>query len=489
MLILFCASLIAGAALFHSFSFSLETIGYISFVSALSFCLLLRKKRAVVLGIALGATILLGALRFWIIPAKEIPLGNRAFTGVVKTVDERLDKTLLNVQVDPSADSGQVAIQVTLREKQNFLPGDKISVRGKVELPEDFITDTGRIFDYDQYLSSKGIEAVVGFGQVVKLQNGKISFTRTATKLRFWIAEILGLYIRFPVDGIVSGMLVGFQGGIPRYLSDIFRNTGTLHTLVLSGYNITVLAGFLGLLFRRLPFRIKTILIGLGIASLVFVSGAGVAAVRAGIMGGIALFAGVSLQSYQAFRALLVSLLFFFFVSPTTIFVDPGFHLSFLATAFIILLLPKLNEMLTWIPIYKRLNLRELLILAFGLPLFMIPYTMYFSGIFPIVSPIANIFLVPIIPILMLGGLAVIVFSFFPFLATVIGSVTSFIGFVSISVLTFFNTLPKWNTPAIPGWGVTLIYGGLFIIIFWKTIGVYVVQLRKALQTQTNSHS
>lgn len=488
MLVLFCISLIIGATLYNILHVSILNISLISVLWGGFFCLVFRNKRAIVLGLALGATVLLGALRFWMIEPHSIPLGNQALTGVIRNVDERLDKTLVTVHIDPSTSSGQANIQVALRDKQKLLPRDSVSVRGKVELPEDFLTETGRTFDYDEYLASKGIDAVIGFGQIVKIEEGKFSFNRVATIIRFWIAEVLGSYITFPVDGIVGGMLVGFQGGIPKYLSDIFRYTGTLHTLVLSGFNITVLAGFLGLLLRRFPFRVKTILIAIGITILVIVSGAGVAAVRAGIMGSIALFAGMSLQTYKVFRALLLSFLFFFFTSPQTIFVDPGFHLSFLATVFIILLLPILNEKIKLIPIYKKLNLRELLILAIGLPIFMLPYTMYFSGLFPVVSPVANIFLVPIIPILMLGGLVVVLTSFIPFLPVAIGSVTSFIGMITIKVLTFLNTFPQWHTPPLSGWGVALFYGVLFVLIFRKSIMKYFEHLQNTFQPQTSSH-
>lgn len=483
MLILFCISLVLGASLFYSFHLSLGVVGIVSVLWGVLFCFVIRGRKSILLGLALGTTIMLGGLRMWMIPVHEVPLGNQAFTGVVKTVDERLDKTLLVVRIDKS----DTNIQVTLREKQDLLPGDKVSVRGKVELPEDFVTETGRVFDYDQYLNSKGVDAVVGFGQVVKVESGRFSLTKVATQVRSWIAKTLALHINFPVDGIVAGMLVGFQGGIPKYLSDIFRNTGTLHTLVLSGYNITVLAGFLGLLLRRLPFRTKTVLIAVGIAGLVLVSGAGVAAVRAGIMGSIALFAGMTLQNYQALRALLLSALLFFFISPTTIFVDPGFHLSFLATFFIVMILPLLSQGFTFIS--NKFNIRELIILAVGLPIFMLPYMMYFSGLFPFVSPIANIFLVPIIPMLMLGGLIVITLSFIPFLASIIGGVASVVGVVTIKVLTFFALLPQWQTPFISGLYVALIYAILFAIIFRKQIFIYLGHLRSIFQQLPNSHS
>lgn len=485
MLILFCISLIFGATLYSVLHLSLGSIALVSALYGAFFCLLIREKKVFILGLALACAVVLGALRFWAVPEASVELGSRAFTGIIKTVDERLDKTLLVVRSD---DEG-ADIQVTLREKQSLLPGDHISVRGNIEQAKDFVTDTGRVFDYDRYLAGKGIDAVIQRGQVVFLEKGHFSITRTTTTIRMWIAELLATHINFPVDGIVAGMLVGFQGALPKDILDMFRVTGTLHTLVLSGYNITMLAGFLGLLFRRLPFRIKSSLIGLGIVILVFISGAGVAAVRAGIMGSIALFAGMSLQTYSAFRALLLSFVFFFLVSPSTIFVDPGFHLSFLATLFMIVLLPILLEKFSWIPEKGKVNIRELLVLACGVPIFMLPYTMYFSGLFPVVSPIANIILVPVIPILMFGGLCVTVLSFIPLLANLIGGIVGVIGTLTIKVLSLLSALPQWNTPPLSGWGVTMIYGVFFVIVFRKEIISYLVQLRNSFQKPSSLSS
>lgn len=481
MLILFCTSLLLGASLFYSFHLSIDVIGIISIFYGALFCFVFCNRRSILLAVALAASVILGALRIWMIPEHQITLGKQAFIGKVKSVDERLDKTLLVVRKEES----DINIQVTLREKQEILPGDKISVRGNIELPEDFLTETGRTFDYDHYLESRGIEAVVGFGQVVKIDTGKLSFVRIATSIRSFIASSLSSSINFPVDGIVSGMLVGFQGGIPKYLSDIFRKTGTLHTLVLSGYNITVLAGFLGLILRRLPFRIKNIFIGVGIATLVLISGAGVAALRAGIMGVLSLWASSSLSSYNVLRALFISGLFFFFVSPLTIFVDPGFHLSFLATLFIITLLPILDKKLSFIP-KNKLNLREILILAIGLPIFMLPYMMYFSGLFPLVSPLANIFLIPVIPTLMFLGLLVVLFSFIPVISNFFGIIASFVGLIAIKVLNFFAGFSVWQTPALSGWWVTFAYCILFLVVFRKDISNYFGHLRSIFQRQTN---
>lgn len=480
MLILFCISLSIGAVLYYQFGYSLGEVLIVGALWGALFCIVFRSKRALILGLALCATVLLGALRFWVIDPAQPPLGNHALTGTVRRVDARLDKTLIVVR--PDGDKSQ--IQITTYDPIVVLPGDRISFRGTIVLPEDFVTETGRVFDYDGYLESRGVDAVMYRAQITNNELKTISpflfIVRQATYIRHWIGETLARYIMFPVDGIVAGMLVGFQGSLPKYLSDIFRTTGTLHTLVLSGYNITILAGFLGLLFRRFPFKVKTLAIFLGIIGLVCISGAGVAAVRAGIMGSIALLAGATLNTYNVFRALVLAFLFFFFTNPITLFVDPGFHLSFLATFFIIALLPLLKEKITWIPEWKKIQGRELFLLSVGLPLFILPYLMYFSGLFPFVSPLTNIVMVPIIPLLMIGGIMVIVVSPIPFLAGSIGALTGIVGSITIVILSFFARFPQWNTPPLSGWGVVLVYSLIIFLVFRNTITKYYYELKNS---------
>ena len=98
---------------------------------------------------------------------------------------------------------------------------------------------------------------------------------------------------------------------------------------------------------------------------------------------------------------------------------------------------------------------------------------MYFSGLFPIVSPIANIILVPVIPILMFGGLCVVALSFIPFLANLIGGIVGVIGTLAIKILDILSLLPQWSTPPLSGWGVTTIYLVFFVLIFRKEIISY----------------
>jgi hypothetical protein len=203
-------------------------------------------------------------------------------------------------------------------------------------------------------------------------------------------------------------------------------------------------------------------------------------------MGGIAVFAGLSIRTYQPVRALTVAYLLFFFLSPTTIFVDPGFHLSFLATLFMILVLPKVELLFCFIPQTKHVDVRELLVLAVSAPLFMLPYMMYFSGSFPLSAPIANILFALVTPIVMIIGIVLVAFAWITPLAGVIGILLSALGNVVLWFLRWCEAMYIWHTPSISWWGVSLIYVGVIGLIFRRELTLFVSQQYRALRRMPN---
>lgn len=469
-----------GAMLYRVGEFSLYTIGYVGLVLAVVCMIVLRSRQGIIVGLLAGCVLCLGALAVWRAdePLSGKIFGNRAFDARVVSVDRRLERTNIAV-VDTEYEQ---KLQLVVRDSNTLLPGDKVTVRGEVERPEDFTTDTGRVFEYRAYLESKGIVGLVQNPIIGPVTDTELSITRIPTRIRYAIADIFSAHVSFPFDGVLGGMIVGYQGGLPSSIQDLFRNTGVLHVLVLSGYNITLLAGFLAILLKGLPFRARNIVTIVAIILLVLISGAGVASVRAGIMGAIAVLAGLSIRTYNAVRALTVAYLIFFFIRPTTIFVDPGFHLSFLATLFMIVVLPKVETLFGWIPQTDHINLRELLMLAVSAPLFMLPYMMYFSGMFPLASPLANILFALVTPIVMIAGIILITLSWITPLASMIGVLLSGFGNFVLWFLRWCETMYIWQTPSISWWGVSLIYIAVLVIIFRRELTLFVLQWYRALR-------
>ncbi|MDB5188602.1 MAG: internalization-related competence protein ComEC/Rec2, competence protein ComEC protein [Candidatus Nomurabacteria bacterium] len=462
MIELITVVLLAGAVLYHSIGIPLVGMAIISALTSAFFFIYFLSRKGLVTGLLIGIVLFLGAVTFWYHSntVTQTFFADRIITGTIKSVDRRLDKTLLVVR-DRQFDQ---LIQVTIHSQNNFLPGDTVKVYGTLQSPQDFMTNTGRLFGYHDYLQSKGIVAIVPIASVTLVSSGNFSLTRFATTLRFHIADIFTRYISFPIDGLAAGMLVGYQGGVPAGIQDLFRTTGVLHVLVLSGENITLLALFLSIILKPLPFKLRSFLTGAAIILIVLISGAGVAAIRAGVMGIIALTGGLVRRSYVPLRALTLSIIFFFFLSPETLFTDPGFHLSVLATIFMIVVVPKIEPLFYWLP--EAYHLRELVILAIGVPIFMLPYTMYFSGLVPSASPLANIVMAIITPFMMLGGAIVLACSWISPIAQIVGTTVSFVGDVILKLLAFLNTWPQLNTPPLAWWGVIAIYMIFFSLVF-----------------------
>ena len=90
-----------------------------------------------------------------------------------------------------------------------------------------------------------------------------------------------------PMAGIVSGMLLGSAGDMSEQIEDAFRRSGTAHILVISGWNITIVASLCQSMTRLIRGgRTMQLLLPLTIiATYVCFTGASAAVIRAGVMG------------------------------------------------------------------------------------------------------------------------------------------------------------------------------------------------------------
>lgn len=485
MIIIVSLLLTIGAALFYIGAISFQVILLGSSVFAFLVFLYFRTIRAGIFCVSIVFFVCMGALILKV-SIRDVPFsffGTHTISGVIKSVDRRLDSSVLIVEESET----KLAIRVSLPSVTPYLPGDTVSLSGDILPPEDFITDTERIFPYQKFLEAKKVYGVVRSPKEIQIVSEKITPTRLATKVRFFVADTFAAYVSFPYDGIVSGMLVGYQGGIPKNIETLFRETGTIHVLVLSGYNIMLLAGACMLVLKRVPYTLRFFLTICAITFLVMVSGSGVAAVRAGIMGSLSLFAGLLFRQYDPIRALFLCFIFFFFWSPVSIFVDPGLHLSFLATFCMLAVVPKIESLVSFIPKTKFLDIRELTVLSLTLPFVMLPYTLYFAGFVSLSTIIANMLLSVVIPIVMILGGIIFISSCIPVVAMVFGVLLSTILSFVVKVLSVFSLLPTQNTPAFSAWSVLCIYILFFGLFFRKEIFSFMQHLQKSFRQLPSS--
>jgi len=144
-------------------------------------------------------------------------------------------------------------------------------------------------------------------------------------------------------------------------------------------------------LWRKQAFYLSIFLIAL----YVLMIGTPASAVRAGIMGGILLTSQYLGRLSSAVRAVVFAATIMLFFNPLLLKLDVGFQLSFLAVLGIIYLQPRFLEWFKRIPDPKNLPLKTTLATTLSAQIFALPVLIYNFGYVPLVSPLANILIVP----------------------------------------------------------------------------------------------
>ncbi|MEA3460187.1 MAG: ComEC/Rec2 family competence protein, partial [Chloroflexota bacterium] len=199
-------------------------------------------------------------------------------------------------------------------------------------------------FSYREYLARRGIYSLLRRPWITLLARGRgnslydalFAFKRRAQVV---IAHILPE----PQAALLTGILLGVETGIPASLMDDFNATSTTHIIVISGFNIAIIAGLLAGLASRLLGRRRAVLPAMaGIALYTVLVGASAAVVRAAIMGSLYLLAVYYGRQGEALTSLVASAMLMTIINPLLLW-DVGFQLSFAATMGLILYTPPLQ--------------------------------------------------------------------------------------------------------------------------------------------------
>ena len=145
----------------------------------------------------------------------------------------------------------------------------------------------------------------------------------------------------------VTGQLATDNSGD---LLQLFRIVGLIHIVVLSGYNMTVVADGVARLFRFLSLRSRTVVGTVLIILFSLMVGGGATVIRAAIMTILALIARTLGRVADAGRLLFIAGIIMLLENPRILLGDPSFQLSFLATLGLIYLSPLVEKRLMWIP-------------------------------------------------------------------------------------------------------------------------------------------
>ena len=217
--------------------------------------------------------------------------------------------------------------------------------------------------------------------------------------LRESIAEFVQSGLPEPHASLLLGIILGVKSGFPNDFYEALRVTGTLHVVVVSGFNITVIINTLAHLLVFIPLRLRFFITLLLITAFVLLVGANPPVVRAAIMGSIALLGTVLGRQNDALRAFLLAVILMLIFRPSWVG-ELSFQLSFLATLGLIVVFPLLDKALP-----GKGFLRSDLLTTLAAQTTVWPLLAFKFGTISLISPVVNTLVLWTIPIITYIGL------------------------------------------------------------------------------------
>lgn len=255
-----------------------------------------------------------------------------------------------------------------------------------------------------------------------------------------------------PQAELLSGILLGNNKDLPVGLKLALRDTSTLHIVVVSGQNLTLVAGlFLSMagLIKR-----KTAII-FSFAAVIFytmLTGAQTPVLRAAIMALMGFSAELFGRQKSGVWVLTVTAGVMLLINPSWIG-DLSFQLSYLATFGVIVLAPRLENALNFLPLFIKQDLG----ITLGAQAMVMPIIIQNFHQLSIVGILANLLVGWTMPFIMIFGALMILAG------PIFSLATSVLLTYFIYVVQFFANLPfAWEYVGEQVW---IVWAGYYIVL------------------------
>ncbi|MDB5195130.1 MAG: Competence protein ComEC [Parcubacteria group bacterium] len=460
-----CGILAAGA-----FPFSWPFLAFLLLLSAgFSVAWFLGRRDGYLLPTVLLLCFALGSARLLLAPsALPLPLVPLVGTPVTLTGtisgDPDVRETNQRLTLMVARDGVRTKVLVVAERYPAYSCGDEVTVSGTLERPQPFDTDGGRTFAYDTFLAKDGIFAMLPHARVAKVGESHaplVVLERILYGAKHAFTRALENALPEPHASLAEGLLAGGKQGLGKALLDAFTIAGLLPIIVLSGYNVMIVAEAVLAGLSFLPKRFSLVLAAFTIVLFVAAAGGGASALRAGVMAVLALFARATRRTYDALRVLLLVFVLMLLINPLELASDPGFQFSFVATLGLIVASSAFEVRLMKI---RWPLLREVVATTLAAQLFVLPLLLYQTGNLSLVAIPANILVLPVVPLTMaLSAIAGLVSLLVPLVAIYAGLPAYLLLSYITGVATVAAGLPLAHVivPAFPVALLALPYAGI----------------------------
>lgn len=396
----------------------------------------------------------------------------KTFEG--KAVVQKVSPSTFGQNVIVQLQSEKISVLLQVPQYPEYKYGDLLEMSCLTKAIENLSAgEAGRddSFDYRMYMAKEGVLYQCEKKQIKKVgENGGNWLYGKIISARAVFETKINKVIPQPYGALSGGLLLGGSGGLSKEIQADFSRTGMTHIVAVSGYNVTIIAEYLILMGIWLGlWRKQAIWFAIvGICLFVILAGLPASAVRAGVMSGILLWAMKNGRLSSSENAIIFAGAIMLALNPLLLRWDVGFQLSFLATLGIVLTSSFWEK--SFVKKHKALGISEAIALSLSAQIFVLPIIAYNFHITSLISLLANVLILPVIPISMLLVFLVIVFGF---VWTPISLVFAWLAFVLLAYeLKLIQLLAEfpWASASIEKvsvWWIVIYYIILIGIIFW----------------------
>jgi competence protein ComEC len=357
--------------------------------------------------------------------------------------------------------SGTLYVTVPRSQDSQLYPGRIVSITGALYKPKAASNPGG--FNFQQYLLQQGIFAGLS-GQEINFPTpgGSPTFLWS---LQQRIIHSQALWIDSHVGHLISAMVMGRNGVDLDYeLQDRFARVGLAHALAASGTQVSLLAGIVLMLTRRLD---RWIRLGIGLGTLLMyvgLTGVEPSVVRAAIMGVAVFFAVTIDRQVKPLSLLLMVATVMLLWQPIWIW-SLAFQLSFLATLGLVVTVAKITTWLDWLPP----RIAPLIAVPIAAYIWTLPLQLYAFGVVSPYCILINIFTSLLITIISIGGMASALLALIhPLLGSASAWLVQFPAIAFLKVAELGDSLPgnAFAIGTISSLQVLLLYG--IYLLIWQ---------------------
>ena len=338
-------------------------------------------------------------------------------------------------------------------------------------------------FNYQRYLNLKNIFGAVYLSTLldVRIDKGnRLGVFNIVDNVRNQIRNCFYTNLSPSSAALASGFLIGETRDIPTDVYRNFKDSGTLHLLAVSGSNVALVLFFFILLMR--PFSIsrgRRAIILLGAVLLFNLLSYGEPSVlRASVMAILVILAGIIQRRYNLNNIIALAALIILIWEPSQLY-DVGFQLSFVIAWGLIFTLPPLAK---FFERYKNRFWYRWLIFPLLVAIVAQVYSigliaLYFNQI-PIVSPLANLIIVPLVSVAVVGIMILLGANLIhPILGSLFGSWLNLLLELILKIVNFFgsNSMPLIKLSEVSVVLIVLLY----IILVLGVFSITLIKLRR----------